>query len=432
MSPFSTGIVFPGPRQANESTGATAARWIFHVLLWASIFAGLYCVNHWGGLERSLRSPWPGLHRIWLPLFAVPLYLIGWLGVGLWGSLRRMPTSAWPEIDAAWSDARRELARAEIDLTRTPLFLVLGNMPEELLDAFESQGLASMPRSGAAPFRVFSSSQAIVIACDRLAPRCTTHAGPDNSALHRLGQLLQATREPSAPVQGVALSTAFNHTQEEGARQRIISGFQQDLDDLRTATGFDVPIFLVVHGVPPLSADAPGNSTACWSVRFPPVPDLDPAELGEMVRKGVDWMCESSIRQAARASLRVDESAGSPHVLSQALRENVRVLQWLATLEAARKGIKDLLVKGTQDHLSEPRLLVGFYLATGNPRDESATRLARQLTNDLMLHSPILTRTADSFSRETAERRWAWAGLTLGCLGILGTLGSLAGLVLAR
>lgn len=432
MSPFLIGIAFPGPRQANESTGAATARWVFHVLLWMTLFAGLYGVNHWGGLERSLRSPWPGLHRIWLPLFALPLYLTGWLGVGLWGSLRRLPTSAWPEIDAAWADAGRELARAEIDITRTPLFLVLGNMPEALLEAFESQGLASMPRSGSAPFRVFAYSQAIVIACDRLAAGCTTNTAPDTNMLHHLGQLLQATREPNAPVQGVALVTAFNDTQEDGARQRIISGFQQDLDDLRTATGFDVPVFLVVHGVPALSADSPGNAGACWSVRFPPVPDLDPAELGEMFCRGVDWVCESSIRRAARASLRFDESAGSPHVLSQPLRENVRVLQWLATLEAARNGIKDLLVKVTQDHLSEPRLLVGFYLATANPRDGSATGLVRQLTNDLMLHSPILTRTAESFSRETAVRHWAWAGLTLGCLGIMGFLGGFAGLMIAR
>ena len=48
----------------------------------------LWQLNRWSGLDRLLRSPWPILHRVWLPLLAGAVYSLGWLGLGLWTSLQ--------------------------------------------------------------------------------------------------------------------------------------------------------------------------------------------------------------------------------------------------------------------------------------------------------------------------------------------------------
>src|ERR1022692_3810931 len=80
-------IVYPWRGDANET--APLLRWCLHLLLWTGLLAGLWYLNRWGSVEQALRSPWPMLHRAWLPLGALLVYVLGWLGRGLWLALTR-------------------------------------------------------------------------------------------------------------------------------------------------------------------------------------------------------------------------------------------------------------------------------------------------------------------------------------------------------
>ena len=119
------GIVYPWRSEAKAQM--PLLRWCLHLVLWTGLLAGLWYLNRWGGLERVLRSPWPMLHRTWLPLLALSIYGLGWLARGLWLALAcdPLPTS-WPDVDAAWNEVRVALDKTNIDVGRAPLFLILG------------------------------------------------------------------------------------------------------------------------------------------------------------------------------------------------------------------------------------------------------------------------------------------------------------------
>ena len=56
-----------------------------------AILGGLWHLNKALDLEKSLHSPWPELHELWLPLLFLLVYLLSWLGYRLWG-LELTPT----------------------------------------------------------------------------------------------------------------------------------------------------------------------------------------------------------------------------------------------------------------------------------------------------------------------------------------------------
>ena len=102
-------------------------RWVLHVLMLVIILGLLWYLNWYFDLEKALRSPFPILHRIWLPLLFLLVYLLGWMGYWLWHLLGPEHLSAeFPDIDAAWEEGVAALRQANLDLSEMPLFLVLG------------------------------------------------------------------------------------------------------------------------------------------------------------------------------------------------------------------------------------------------------------------------------------------------------------------
>src|SRR4051812_905626 len=91
-------------------------RWVLHFIFLGLVLAGLWYLNYALGLERALRSPWPFLHKVWLPVLFFLLYILCWLGYALYRLLgpERMPIS-FPEIDEAWEEAMQALNQASID-----------------------------------------------------------------------------------------------------------------------------------------------------------------------------------------------------------------------------------------------------------------------------------------------------------------------------
>ena len=87
-------------------------------------------------------APWIG--RFWLPLLALCLYAMLWLGWWLYRllSLDIEPVgSEFPDIDRAWGQALEAMGRADIALDNAPLFLVLGWPSVSEDDFFRAAGI---------------------------------------------------------------------------------------------------------------------------------------------------------------------------------------------------------------------------------------------------------------------------------------------------
>ncbi|HZZ81209.1 MAG TPA: hypothetical protein VFE62_22085, partial [Gemmataceae bacterium] len=258
----------------------TKARWVLHLVFWGVLLTLLWQVNALGGLERVLRSPWPGLHRFWLPLVAVALYPIGWLALGLWTALREKPEAGgWPLIESAWRETTSALEQAGIDAAATPTFLVLGPLTPETRALLTGQGATPLGLRAAAPFQVFAQHQAIFIACASLKAS-VDDAG--TAPLQYLCSVLLRERAPRHPLQGVIVVLPFD---ADDARQAV-AACREELQAIRAATYLEAPIHVVVRGMPEGPAPLDG-----LMLRFPPLPDLDPAEVASMVRRGFDWLC---------------------------------------------------------------------------------------------------------------------------------------------
>ncbi len=150
--------------------------WVVHVVLVAGVVAGLWWLNRWLDLPRYLRAPAGWMATVWLPMLFVLLYAILWLGYGLWVASRPgASTSAFPDIDAAWAGVTAALDRAGLDLSRTPLFLVLGRPRDGEAGLFAAAGLPLNPMGPAAPaaVRAYAGPAAVFL----VAPDCCLTGG---------------------------------------------------------------------------------------------------------------------------------------------------------------------------------------------------------------------------------------------------------------
>jgi len=424
------GIAFPHLGREDESSAAAVFRWCLHGLFWTSLLAVLWYLNRWGGLERSLRSAWPAVHAVWLPLLVVPIYVLGWLGVGLWAALKPDPINAfWPDLDSAWNAARRSLGAAKVDAVRTPLFLILGPMPREFEVGLTSLGASPHVLPGDAPFRLFASAQAIYLVCDRLG-RLGADQGssltPDGAAsdavvqsrLQHLGQMLQRDRTPRLPVQGIVVTVSASAARTDRETRGTLLKCREDLRDLRLATGFEVPLYLGVNGLDRMPGGSAQQNQGAWTLRFPPLPDLDPAEIVSMYKNGIESLILGRMPCAAYTQFELDGESGD---VTSALANNVRLYQWLSDLHALRGRLERLLLDGTGHAAAEPGMVAGCYLLTSGMSDAKATELSRALLKDLHSNREMATWTADAADRAAAGRNRAWILFVIGVAALVGS-----------
>jgi hypothetical protein len=434
-----TAIVYPW-RDDGKASAVLRLRWCLHLLLWSSLLAGLWYLNRWGSLERLLRSSWPTLHHTWLPLLGLLVYLLGWLSRGLWLSLQRDPlSSVWPDLDVAWKETLTGLERAKIDVRTTPLFLILGPLTPDVHALLKSLGAACISQRANDPFHVFAQPQAVFVVCHRLSQLGMHGAAadvnePSAARLHHLGQLLTRDRAAQVPVQGIVLVVPFAATQSRAATRKVVAGTQNDLRVLRQATGLEVPLYLAVSGLD-LQADGM-NAAAAWFQRFPPLPDLDPAEVQLMFQEGVDRFCLEQIAGEIRSQFRLDLSTSperkQPGELPPNLRENIRLYRWLCAIRAWRTNLGQLLVEGTRNDYSEPGMVAGCYvLPTGGAKAQTAA-MAKALTGDMLANQRTVCWTAETIAAHTEQRRRTWLGYSVGLLGVFAILAAVGWFFIGR
>jgi hypothetical protein len=145
-------------------------RWVLRLLILAMTLVLLGFINDWTDLERILRAPLPILRRIWLPLVFLLIYVMSWLIWWLWELLTtEREDSEFPDIDEAWDAALRALDQASIDVTQSPLFLILGSpigTEEALLNAAKlTFEVGRTPRGADAPLHVYANRDGIYLTC---------------------------------------------------------------------------------------------------------------------------------------------------------------------------------------------------------------------------------------------------------------------------
>jgi type VI protein secretion system component VasK len=168
-------LAFPmvrGSRSASADLGGSAGVWVARGILVIAALVGLTALNQWErlGLSRWIFSG--RISGIWLPLIALCLYSMTWLGWWLYRLLSLevpVPVAEYPDIDRAWSAALDALDRAGIQLDATPLFMIFGGNSSGEASLFRAAGIKSpvkqVPADPIEPLQVTATTDGIWLSC---------------------------------------------------------------------------------------------------------------------------------------------------------------------------------------------------------------------------------------------------------------------------
>ena len=145
-------------------------RWCLHILFVCACVGLLWYLNGACELDKALRVPFAGLRTTWLPLLFLLTYGTAWCAWWLWRLVMADDRpSEFPDIDAAWQEAMTSLDKSGVDLTKEPLFLVLGRPAETEAAFFSATQLpftqSQVPRDPNAPLHVHTSEEGIFVTC---------------------------------------------------------------------------------------------------------------------------------------------------------------------------------------------------------------------------------------------------------------------------
>jgi hypothetical protein len=147
-----------------------ALRWSLRVVVIGLLWAALYFLNRYLGVERLVLVRFRAVADQYLPVLVLLILTWVWLGWYLWKLLTEQESSDFPDIDAAWREAMAALTEEGIDLVKVPIFLVLGRslggesaLFHAAVVAGRSLRVKGVPAHG--PLRAYASDQAVYITC---------------------------------------------------------------------------------------------------------------------------------------------------------------------------------------------------------------------------------------------------------------------------
>ena len=155
-------------------SGDPAVRWLSRIVVVGVFLAILAAINQSAlfGLTNVIRATAPWIGRFWLPLLALCLYVMLWLGWWLYRllSLDIEPVgSEFPDIDRAWDQALEAMVRSDIALDQAPLFLVLGWPSVSEDDLFRAAAIKGpvrqVPAAPDAPLHVTANRDGVWLTC---------------------------------------------------------------------------------------------------------------------------------------------------------------------------------------------------------------------------------------------------------------------------
>lgn len=194
-------ITAPVAATARAQGSARFLLWLIHILAIIGILVGLWWLNDYLELEKSVRFPSVFVRSCWLPILFLLGYALGWQVWWMMRLLRQRSTvSPYPDLDQAWSEATDQLMRNGVSLADEPLFLVLGQTEAGDASFCSAAGLSlaqpPTPRSVDAPLRIWADDRGVFVSC-----RGASLLGLQAS---RLQDLARATAEANAKQMVVA------------------------------------------------------------------------------------------------------------------------------------------------------------------------------------------------------------------------------------
>jgi hypothetical protein len=411
-------IVFPWHAENPALPGVLL--WLLHLLFWAGLGAVLWQLNRFGGLERWLRSPWPMLHRVWLPMLAAGLYLFCWLSTVLWHALRRTPSAGvWRDVEGPWNEAWQSLKRQNPRVQDLPIFLILAPLTRELQAILTSAGASCVLPRSAIPLHFFLHAEAIFVVAENISLTGVqgqqqaekslrpVRAMPGDSSdeilarLHFFCQLLQRDRPARRVLQGIVLGLPFRALMSAGAMQAFTACSRTDLRLIAEATGLTCPLYTMVTGLD----GVPESAAQGWYQRFGVAPDLEPEELTGLFRQGLQQLCFEKVPQMARRRMRLDFLPTDRGTMPEALRENIRQYRFLAAIQSARSQLYRWITEGTWNEFNEPGLVVGCYFVPGQAGIGAEASVIQALLADLLAHQQLASWTQEAIIEHEHENR---------------------------
>jgi hypothetical protein len=220
-------IAMPVTKLRGNRRVGQVIRWTLHLLCLAGVLVGLGFLNYALGVDKLLRAPWPVARQLWLPLLFLLMYACAWLGWWVWRLTHTWEEpSPFPEVDRAWNEITDALELAGVDLTRTPLFLVLGRPAGPEAALFEAAGLslsvAQTPRRADAPLHAYATADGIYVTCSEsslfgqyagiMADEAASAARRDAAESCDLGEVMRTPVEQDAASASAACSPQ-NHAE---------------------------------------------------------------------------------------------------------------------------------------------------------------------------------------------------------------------------
>ena len=313
----------------------------------------------------------------------------------------------WGDITAAWAAAAAELARQQIRFDEAPLFVVLGgdgNSAERslLADASPALVVEGAP-AGGGPLHIYASREAIYLcfsgvgqtavvaarmraaqgidaeppAGDAPADTSASAAAPEpwgglqRSALEReeatdrlrlACQLLQAVREPLAPINGIIVMMPLAIDRGANANALVLGqAIGEDLATLMLELGIRAPVTMVAAGLeqdpalPDLvSRLEPAQRLEVSGAAFPPgiVPVVD---LLKVAAANTGGPLTDRIEEMLLDPRRIDQQPAHRHLLAMLCRVRLHMVEQISqVLEQAF---------ATELHGPNVPMLAGCYLA---------------------------------------------------------------------
>lgn len=440
------GAVWPAAVKRGHSRWTWTA-WGAHLMCLGAVVAGLAHLNVALDLERALRSPWPMLHRYWLPALFLTAYVAVWLLHGLSKVLSGSPKArSFADIDAAWADALQALREADIPLSTTPVYLLLGR-PAGSEDAlFQAAGMklviVGTPGRKESPLRVFAHRQGIYITCagasllGRQASHlleAAIHAEPANddgtasaapvgsremidlysARLHHLCRLIAQARSPFGPINGILMLLPLAATNDAAEARQTAQLARLDLETVREGVGVNCPLYVMVCDLEKspgfadvVAATSPDQRPRALACRFPLVPDIVPAELPELVSGGVRWLLQVHLPTRLYPLLRLVTTDAK--IKSQAWPRNEGLVRFLAQMHFRARRLASMIERAVCQVGKIP-MLGGVFLAATGADAEHGQAFAAEVFADLARTQNYVAWSEPALADETRLRRAARA-----------------------
>ncbi|MBM4071253.1 MAG: hypothetical protein FJ271_20300 [Planctomycetes bacterium] len=459
------GVIWPGAM----ARGRARWTWAVHLLLVAGVVLGLAHVNEALDLELALRSPWPIVHRFWLPLLFLSAYAVAWLLCGL-GKLLAGEARArrFADIDAAWREGLQALRDADIPLTTTPVYLVLGRPAGSEEALFQAAGMklavAGTPARKEAPLRIFAHRQGIYITCAgasllgrqanhmleaAIEPRPTGDAVASagsksdgsremiemySARLHHVCRLIAEVRAPFGSINGMLMLVPLAASNDALEARQTARLAKVDLDTIRAGARVTCPLHVVVCDLEKspgfadlVAATPPAQRSRALACRFPLVPDMNRSELPELVAGGVRWLLQVHLPMRIYPLLRLD--VPDKKIMAQGGPSNEGLVRLLAQMHA-RAGRLAGLIAGVVDRSEKPLMLGGVFLAGTGADAAHGQAFVAEAFEELAKARNFVAWAEPALADETRLRRAARA--VLAGAAVLGTLLITAGFVWLR